>query len=117
LITSATLPRQEEIRRRQRRYVVSMLFRALCFVLAVVVFDGLARFVAVVVAVILPWVAVIVANGGPPPEKSRPSLLAERAPAAEPAPRPVEPGRHPVVDGEVGEPSSPPPPDSPHSPP
>lgn len=121
LITSAAEPRQEEIRRRQRRYVFSMLFRTVMFVLAVVAFDGVARFVAIMVALVVPWVAVVVANGGPPRGRTRPSLVTARAADAPPE-HALEPGRHPIVEGEVGDPpssspsSSPPPPSSPSPP-
>lgn len=44
-----------------RKYLFSMGLRTLCFFLAVV-FTGPARWVCVVLAVILPYIAVVVAN-------------------------------------------------------
>lgn len=44
-----------------RKYLFSMGLRTICFVLAVV-FTGPARWVCVVLAVILPYIAVVVAN-------------------------------------------------------
>ena len=46
---------------RMRKYLFSMMIRTLCFVLAVVL-TGPARWVCVVLAVVLPYVAVVVAN-------------------------------------------------------
>ncbi len=46
---------------RMRKYLFSMGIRTLCFVLAVVL-TGPARWVCVVFAVILPYVAVVIAN-------------------------------------------------------
>jgi hypothetical protein len=98
LITSAATSRPAEIRSRERRYVISMLFRAVCFLLAVIVFRGWLRFAAVAFAVIMPWIAVVVANGGPPRRVERRAGFQDRPPSArEPAPR-LEPGRHEVID-------------------
>lgn len=60
-ITTASASRQEEIAHRQRRYVMSMAVRTLCF-LGAVVADGWLRWVLVVCAVVLPYVAVVMAN-------------------------------------------------------
>jgi hypothetical protein len=80
---------------------MSMLFRTVCLILAVVVLRGWARCVAIGIAVVLPWLAVVVANGGPPLRQDTPSLLAPGGPAAD-APRPaLEQARHAVIDGEV----------------
>jgi hypothetical protein len=101
LITSAAESRQTEIRRREVRYILSMSVRTLCFILAVVAFDGWVRLIAILVALILPWVAVVVANGGPPPASDRPSRFDRRARAEQPPPAELEPGRHVVVEGDV----------------
>ncbi|WP_462188564.1 DUF3099 domain-containing protein, partial [Frankia sp. CcWB2] len=82
LITSAARSRQSDIHRREVRYLLSMMFRMLCFVLAVVAFHGWLRFVAVAMAVIIPWVAVVIANGGPAPERDRPASYDPGQPAA-----------------------------------
>lgn len=44
-----------------RKYLISMIVRTLCFVLAVVL-TGPARWVCVALAVLLPYVAVVIAN-------------------------------------------------------
>ncbi len=60
-ITTAPASRQEEIAQRQRRYVMSMSLRTVCFIGAVVA-EGWLRWVLVVGAVVLPYVAVVMAN-------------------------------------------------------
>jgi len=62
LITSLATSRTAEIRERERRYVYVMLFRVVCFVAATLLFHGIARWIAVLLAVLLPWVAVVLAN-------------------------------------------------------
>ncbi len=60
-ITTASSSRNEDIAARQRRYLLSMSLRTICFVLAVVT-TGWVRWVLVAAAVILPYVAVVMAN-------------------------------------------------------
>jgi Flp pilus assembly protein TadB len=60
-ITSARRARSADIHRRQTRYLLSMGLRTVCFVLAIV-FTGPARWVFVVAAVVLPYIAVVLAN-------------------------------------------------------
>ena len=64
-ITTAATSRAEDIRHRQRRYLLSMLIRTLCFVGAVVA-DGWLRWVLVAGAFVLPYVAVVMANSASP---------------------------------------------------
>lgn len=61
-ITTAATSRNDEIAARQRRYVVSMGIRTLCFIAAVAVGPGWLRWVLVAAAVLLPYVAVVMAN-------------------------------------------------------
>ena len=61
-ITTAGTSRAEEIAGRQRRYVISMTIRTLCFIGAVVVGDNWLRWVLIAGAVLLPYVAVVLAN-------------------------------------------------------
>ena len=61
-ITTASAGRNEDIARRQRRYVISMTIRTLCFVAAILVGPGWLRWVLVVAALLLPYVAVVMAN-------------------------------------------------------
>lgn len=65
--TAGKSPRQEQ-RERERRYLVTMGIRLVCFVLAIVLFGVHLRWaagVAVAGSLILPWVAVVMANAGP----------------------------------------------------
>jgi len=63
-ITTATRGRKAEVDARQRRYLVSMGIRTLCFVGAIAVGDGWLRWVLVAGALLLPYVAVVMANAG-----------------------------------------------------
>ncbi|WP_240809904.1 DUF3099 domain-containing protein [Actinomadura sp. WMMA1423] len=67
-VTDAPRPMSEDIGHRQRRYLVSMAVRTLCFVGAVVAAVAGAPWwlavLMVVAAAILPYVAVVFANGG-----------------------------------------------------
>lgn len=60
-VTTAAESRSGEIAARQRRYLISMGLRTLCFVLAVVT-TGWVRWAFVAAAVLLPYVAVVAAN-------------------------------------------------------
>lgn len=67
-ITSATTGRSADIGARQRRYLLSMMVRTVCFVLAVVVAltggPGWLLWTLLAGAFILPYVAVVMANAG-----------------------------------------------------
>jgi hypothetical protein len=60
-----------DVRDRQRRYVVSMGVRTVCFLLAVVT-PSPWRWVLLSAAVVLPHIAVVVANGGREPTRAAP---------------------------------------------
>lgn len=100
LITSAEEARPAEIRRREQRYILTMLVRVVCFVLAVVVFTGWLRLVAVGLAVILPWIAVVIANGGPARSDRRQAGFAPKTTAGD-EPRVLAAGGHRIVDADV----------------
>jgi hypothetical protein len=61
-ITTAPRSAAEEQASRQRRYLVSMAIRTACVVGAVAVGDGVLRWILIVGAVFLPYVAVVMAN-------------------------------------------------------
>jgi hypothetical protein len=63
-ITTAASSRADDISHRQRRYVISMGIRTLCFLGAVAVGDNWLRWVLFVGAIFLPYVAVVMANAG-----------------------------------------------------
>jgi hypothetical protein len=75
-VTDARRPMSEDIGYRERRYLITMGIRALCFVLGIVIavtLHGAGRWLAVLAligAVILPYIAVIFANGGREPDSS-----------------------------------------------
>jgi hypothetical protein len=64
-ITTAPTSHHDDIVRRRRRYAISMAIRTVCFIGAVVA-DGWLRWMLVVAAFILPYVAVIMANTASP---------------------------------------------------
>jgi hypothetical protein len=61
-ITTAAASRDDDIRMRQRRYLISMGIRTVCFVAAVIVGHGVAMWLLIVAALLLPYVAVVMAN-------------------------------------------------------
>ncbi|GAA0369775.1 DUF3099 domain-containing protein [Actinoallomurus spadix] len=75
-VTDARRPLSEDIGYRERRYLITMAVRALCFLLSIicaVALPGAWRLTAIVAllgAVVLPYVAVIFANGGREPDSA-----------------------------------------------
>ena len=69
-VTSAPMSLAEDTDMRMRRYLITMMIRVVCFVLAVV-FEGPARWVFVAGAAILPYIAVVLANAVGPRWGSR----------------------------------------------
>ena len=75
-VTDARRPMSEDIGYRERRYLITMGIRALCFLLSIlfaVTMHGAGRWLAIVAligAVVLPYIAVIFANGGREPDSS-----------------------------------------------
>ena len=61
-ITTAATSHHADIAARQRRYVISMTIRTVCFIAAVAVGPGWLRWVLVAAALLLPYVAVVMAN-------------------------------------------------------
>ncbi|MFD9127819.1 DUF3099 domain-containing protein [Kitasatospora sp. NPDC059571] len=120
-ITGARTGLSEDVRGRQRRYVISMLVRTACVLLAVVLWD-VQRYVAVAAlagGVLLPYFAVLIANAGRERAPGLPSTFAVPPEAKlmlgpggtggggrpEPAARPTEAadaGPHSDPDGEDG---------------
>jgi hypothetical protein len=65
-ITTAPESPGSEIAHRQKRYMISMGIRTLCFIAAVAVGPGWLRWVLVAGAFVLPYVAVVMANSASP---------------------------------------------------
>ena len=70
-ITTAPRSRRDDIAGRQRRYVISMTIRTVCFVLAVVSIGHWFMWVFITASFVLPYVAVILANAGAPTDPER----------------------------------------------
>jgi hypothetical protein len=80
--TAAKSPRQEQ-RERQRRYLITMGIRLVCFIMAIVLFGIGQRFLAafaVTGSLVLPWIAVVAANAGPRRSFESPSLYRKNSP-------------------------------------
>ncbi|HLJ99839.1 MAG TPA: DUF3099 domain-containing protein [Streptosporangiaceae bacterium] len=74
LVTQARKPMSEDIAYRQRRYLIMMGIRAVCFVVAVIMFInhlGWLAAIPAVGAIFIPYVAVVFANGGREPTNVR----------------------------------------------
>jgi fatty acid desaturase len=61
-ITSATYGHSADVAARQRRYIVSMAIRTVCFLLAVVFAGTFWMWIFIIGSFILPPVAVVMAN-------------------------------------------------------
>jgi hypothetical protein len=77
-ITGARTGLQEDVRGRQRRYVISMSVRTVAVLLAVVLWnvERYVAIVALVLGVVLPYVAVVIANAGRERAPGLPSTFA-----------------------------------------
>src|SRR4051794_34883028 len=68
LVTTAGMSAAEDRRQRERRYLLTMGLRVLCFIGAIVFYLTHITWAipfAVVGSLVLPWVAVVAANAGP----------------------------------------------------
>jgi len=66
-VTSARSGQRDEISGRERRYVISMAIRTLCFVGAVIAWQTVGAWLGAVLfvgALVLPYTSVILANAG-----------------------------------------------------
>jgi hypothetical protein len=74
LVTDAKRPMSEDIAFRERRYLVMMGIRVACFLVAIVLFVAHAGWFAgipAVGAIVIPYFAVVFANGGREPSSSK----------------------------------------------
>jgi Flp pilus assembly protein TadB len=74
LVTTAPVSAAEERRGRERRYLITMGIRIVAFIVAIVFATGWVRVIAVILALVLPWVAVIAANAPRRRSPQQPSL-------------------------------------------
>ena len=70
-VTGVATSLTADVRSRQRRYVLSMAVRTICF-LAAVVTPSPWRWILLSAAVVLPHIAVVAANGGREPTHDAP---------------------------------------------
>jgi hypothetical protein len=79
-ITGARQGLEEDVRGRQRRYVISMSVRTLSVIAAAVLWnvERHVAFVALVLGILLPYVSVVIANAG---RENTPSLPSTFVPA------------------------------------
>jgi hypothetical protein len=107
MVTQARRSLSDDIAYRQRRYLLMMGIRAVCFVIAVCLFVnhfGWLAAIPAVGAIFIPYFAVVFANGGREPDNTRgfmeyrPNVPATRDPRTLPeanegnGARPVGPG-------------------------
>ena len=101
LITDAPEDPEKELRRREVRYVVMMITRAACLLGAAVIVAQqpwlwqLWAVLCVAGAVLLPWLAVLIANDRPP--KRRRAASPPAAAVAQPA---LEPRAYKIIDAD-----------------
>jgi hypothetical protein len=109
LVTEAARPRSEDIAYRERRYLIMMAFRVACFILTIVLFAAGAGWVAAIPAagaLLIPYFAVVFANGGREPTSTRgfrayePNLPQRYSPPEQTLPgSPLGPGQQGDADG------------------
>jgi Protein of unknown function (DUF3099) len=101
LVTQARRSMSEDISYRQRRYLIMMSFRAVCFGLTILLFlnhFGWVAAIPAVFAIFVPYVAVVFANGGREPDnvrgfmEYRPNLPQRRIPPAQDGSGPAHQG-------------------------
>jgi len=74
-ITTATRSHREDIAGRQKRYLISMTIRTVCFVLTVVSIGHWFMWLFLVASFFLPTIAVIVANSAAGPDPGGPAYF------------------------------------------
>jgi len=74
LVTEAQRSKSADIRYRERRYLIMMAIRVVCFLIAVIVFakgGGWLTAIPAVGAIAIPYFAVVFANGGREPSNTK----------------------------------------------
>ncbi len=107
MVTEARPSMSDDIAYRQRRYLIMMGIRAVCFVGAVLLFvnhAGWLTAIPLVAAIVIPYFAVVFANGGREPSASRgfrpyePNLPERFTPPPQPGPGDPGPAGGPGTD-------------------
>jgi hypothetical protein len=95
LITEAQRSLSEQHAARKKRYALTMAFRAVCLVLAAVFYHVVwLMLIFAVLGTVLPWIAVVMANDGPPKKRVDPHRYTHRPDRELEGPRSA-----PVIDG------------------
>jgi Flp pilus assembly protein TadB len=105
VITNAERSQDDQLHSREVRYLLMMSFRALCLVAAAALVGAHAPLLWVWIPiclfgmVVVPWLAVILANDRPPKKRQK-RVAARQPPAAEALPEPlaIEPVR--IIDAD-----------------
>lgn len=95
LVTQARTPKSQDISYRERRYLIMMAVRVACFILAIVMVSNGAGWLAAfpaVGAIVIPYFAVVFANGGREPNDTR-GFREYEPNLPEPHPSPSRPDR------------------------
>lgn len=108
LITDAARSQDDQLRSRQTRYVVMMSIRAVCLVVGAILVGAKVPLLWLwlslcgVGMVLVPWLAVLLANDRPPKEQHRLSARLSRRRLAESADSRALPAQQPtrVIDAE-----------------
>jgi hypothetical protein len=118
-ITDVQESHTDEMHRRMVKYTIAMSIRLACLLLFFFI-PGWQRWLFVAGAVFLPWIAVVIANGGADQSRIKPSdALLDQAPLGElpPADSAAERDGADILTGEVVEDDDAPAPAEPDSPP
>ena len=107
IITDAERSRDDQLRTRQIRYLIMMSIRAVCLIVAAVLVSTkvpllpLWLVLCVAAMVLLPWLAVLLANDRPPKEEHRLSHRFRSARVEPPPTNAVGPAQEPrVIDAD-----------------
>jgi len=98
VVTSAGRSHTDDLRLRQRRYLLTQAVRLSCVLLAITLPVAVHwKLVFIVASVVLPWFGVVAANAGPAVQRRGPTALVDR-PVEQPQRLALDPTR--IVDGE-----------------
>ncbi len=103
VITDAQRSQDDHLRMRQIRYLIMMSIRAVCLILAAVLVSlkvpllPVWLVLCVAAMVLLPWLAVILANDRPPKEQHRLSRRLPHAARVESPPNAIPSAREPTI--------------------